>query len=99
MSEDMKRKLTSRKFWLAVAAFLASVGTGLGGVFTDQPAVAAVGGVCCVLSCGIYAACEAYVDGKSLSSDQSTTVFNVSGHASQDTVGLLFDEGGGHEQE
>lgn len=56
-------KLKSRKFWIAVAAFLASIGAGLAGV--ADPTVCTV---CCVLSAAIYAACEAYVDGQSAAS-------------------------------
>ena len=58
-------KLTSRKFWISVAAFLASIGTSIAGLAIADPTIASVGIVCTILSGGIYAACEAYVDGQS----------------------------------
>ncbi len=61
----MIQKLASRKFWLAVAAFLASFAAGVTGI--ADPTVCAV---CMALSAGIYAACEAYVDGQSAKSTQ-----------------------------
>lgn len=61
----MIQKLASRKFWLAVAAFLASFAAGVAGI--ADPTVCAV---CMALSAGIYAACEAYVDGQSAKSTQ-----------------------------
>ncbi len=61
----MIQKLASRKFWLAVAAFLASFAAGVTGI--ADPTVCAV---CMALSVGIYAACEAYVDGQSVKSTQ-----------------------------
>lgn len=60
--EDIIRKLTSRKFWLAVAATLASIGTGIAGYATDNETLQTVGAVCTVASAAIYAAAEAYVD-------------------------------------
>ncbi len=56
------RKLTSRKFWISVAAFLGSIGTSIAGIATQHEVIATVGIVCAVLSAAIYAACEAYVD-------------------------------------
>lgn len=58
----MSSKLTSRKFWVSVAAFLGSVAAGISGIVTDKQAVTVVSIVCAVLSAAIYAACEAYVD-------------------------------------
>lgn len=60
--EDIVRKLTSRKFWLALAAGLASIGTSIAGLATGDNTVATVGIVCTVASAAIYAAAEAYVD-------------------------------------
>lgn len=60
--EDIIRKLTSRKFWIAVAAFLASVGASVAGIQTENTTIATVGIVCSVASAAIYAAAEAYVD-------------------------------------
>lgn len=60
--EDIVRKLTSRKFWLALAAGLASIGTSIAGLQSGNETVATVGIVCTVASAAIYAAAEAYVD-------------------------------------
>ena len=59
-------KLTSRKFWICVAAFLASVATSISGLVTDNQTVLIIGTVCGILSAAIYAACEAYVDAKAV---------------------------------
>lgn len=59
-------KLTSRKFWICVAAFLASVATSISGLVTENQTVAIIGTVCGIVSAAIYAACEAYVDGKAV---------------------------------
>lgn len=56
-------KLKSRKFWMAVAAFLASIGTTIAGLQTDSKSIAIAGIICTMLSSGIYAAAEAYADG------------------------------------
>ena len=66
-------KLGSRKFWMAVAAFLASIGTSIGAFATSNDTIAAVGIVCAMLSAAIYAAAEAYVDGRSLQSNANIT--------------------------
>lgn len=55
-------KLTSRKFWMCVAAALASLGAGIGGIVAGNQALAIVGSVCTVVSAAIYAFCEAWVD-------------------------------------
>lgn len=57
---------TSRKFILCCAAFLGSLGTSIAALHTDNEKVAAFGIVCAVLSAAIYAAVEAYVDGKAV---------------------------------
>lgn len=62
MGDTMKQKLTSRKFWLATAAFLGSLGASISGLVTNKTAVAVFGIVCSMLSAAIYAATEAYVD-------------------------------------
>lgn len=59
-------KLKSRKFWISVAAFLASVATSIAGLATDNTTVAIVGTVCGILSAAIYAAAEAYIDAKAV---------------------------------
>ena len=62
----MSAKLTSRKFWICVAAFLASVATSISGLVTDNQTVLIIGTVCGILSAAIYAFCEAWVDGKAV---------------------------------
>lgn len=66
---DWKRKLSSRKFWLAVAAALASIGASVAGITGGNETVATVGIICTVASAAIYAGCEAYVDGKAVADD------------------------------
>ena len=58
----MKTKLTSRKFWISVAAFLGSIAASIAGIVTEEKWITIVGVVCGVLSAAIYAAAEAYVD-------------------------------------
>ena len=58
----MKNKLTSRKFWISVASFLASVGTAIGGMVTDNEILAVVGVVCGALATAIYTIVEGVVD-------------------------------------
>lgn len=62
----MKEKLTSRKFWICVAAFLASIATSIAGLCTSNQVVTIVGTVAGILSAAIYAFCEAWVDGKAV---------------------------------
>jgi len=59
-------KLTSRKFWVCVAAMLASIATSVAGITTDNQTVLVIGTVCGVASAAIYAFCEAWVDGKAV---------------------------------
>lgn len=58
----MKEKLTSRKFWLATAAFLGSMGTSIAGMSCGNDKVTMIGLICSMLSAAIYSAAEAYVD-------------------------------------
>lgn len=60
----LKFKLSSRKFWLAIAAFLGSIGTSIYGMNTNNEIVQIVGIICAVVSTAVYSACEAYVDGE-----------------------------------
>lgn len=60
---DIIRKLTSRKFWLAVAAMLASIATSIAGITSADDTITTIGVICSVASAAIYAAAEAYVDG------------------------------------
>lgn len=63
---SIKDKLTSRKFWICVAAFLGSVAASISGIVTDNKWVATIGITAGVLSAAIYAFCEAWVDGKAV---------------------------------
>lgn len=62
----MMNKLTSRKFWICVAAMLASIATSIAGLQTGNTTIAALGTVCGIISAAIYAFCEAWVDGKAV---------------------------------
>ena len=62
----MREKLTSRKFWICVAAFLGSIATSISGIVTDNQAVIITGTVCGILSAAIYAFCEAAIDAKAV---------------------------------
>lgn len=68
----MNSKLTSRKFWLAAGAFLISVGTGITGLATGNDTMSIAGGLMAVVGSGIYAACEAYVDGRAVSANTTS---------------------------
>ena len=63
-------KLKSRKFWLAVSAMLASLGTGISGSVAGNQTLAIVGSILTVISASIYAFCEAYVDAKAVNKDE-----------------------------
>ena len=58
----MRNELTSRKFWICVAAALGSLGTGITGLIQGNQNLALVGGICTVVSAAIYAFCEAWTD-------------------------------------
>lgn len=62
----MREKLTSRKFWLCVSAFLGSIATSISGLVTDNQYVITIGVVAGILSVAIYSFCEAWVDGKAV---------------------------------
>ena len=89
-------KISSRKFWMAVAAFLASIGTSIGALATNNDVVATAGIICAVLSAAIYAAVEAWVDTARLNSNSSVTTTtmtkNISATSSnaKDTVEKLL---------
>ena len=59
-------KLKSRKFWMCVAAMLASIATSIAGITTENQTILAIGTVCGVLSAAIYAFCEAAIDYKAV---------------------------------
>lgn len=75
---DFASKLTSRKFWVALAAALTSIGTAIGGLATSNETVAVAGVVCLIVSQAIYSFCEAYVDGASISANATTTTITAS---------------------
>ena len=62
----MSNKLTSRKFWICVAAFLASIAVSISGITTSNETITIIGTVCGILSAAIYAFCEAAVDCKAV---------------------------------
>ena len=63
----MRNKLTSRKFWICVAAMLGSIATSISGISTGNSTVIAIGTICGIISAAIYAFCEAWVDSKAVS--------------------------------
>lgn len=73
-------KLTSRKFWICVAAMLASIATSISGIATSNQTVIVIGTVCGIASAAIYAFCEAWVDSKAVNAD------------TQDAIVRLLDE-------
>lgn len=70
---DIKRKITSRKFWLCVAAFLASIGTSIAGIQTSDTIITTIGTVCAIISAAIYAAAEASVDKAAIAKEAKAT--------------------------
>lgn len=63
-----RKKFTSRKFLISMAAGLASIGTSIAGLATANERIATLGIICTIASSAIYAMAEAYVDGKSVGS-------------------------------
>lgn len=62
-------KFTSRKFWICVAAFLASISTSISGLVYNNETIVIIGTICSVLSAAIYAALEAALDYKSINKE------------------------------
>ena len=58
----MRNKLKSRKFWMAVASFLGSIGVSITGLMSANEKVVMVGTICMILSTAIYQTCESIVD-------------------------------------
>ena len=87
----MSSKLTSRKFWISVAAFLASIATSISGLATSDHVVLVVGVVCGVLSAAIYAAAEAYVDSAHASASTTSKVITTSTDNAEITQAALTD--------
>lgn len=63
-------KLTSRKFWICVAAFLASIAVSIAGLQQSNQTVTIIGTVCGIISAAIYAFCEAWVDSKAVENEK-----------------------------
>lgn len=71
-------KLTSRKFWICVAAMLASIATSIAGIHSNNPTVIAIGTICGIVSAAIYAFCEAWIDAKAVDTrDMAQAMFDV----------------------
>lgn len=70
MKNDIIKKLTSRKFWICVAAFLSSVAASISGIATGNQTIATIGVIAGVLSAAIYAAAEAYVDARAVNAQE-----------------------------
>ena len=81
------QKLMSRKFWICVAAFLASIATSIAGITTDNQTVLIIGTICGILSAAIYAFCEAWVDGKAVNYDALDSLAKI-----MDKIDLEEDE-------
>lgn len=78
-------KLTSRKFWICVAAMLASIATSIAGISTSNQTIIIIGTVCGIASAAIYAFCEAWVDAKAVDSrDVAQAMFDVMMDARED---------------
>ena len=69
----MKEKLTSRKFWICVAAFLASIATSIAGLCSSNQTIVIIGTTAGILSAAIYAFCEAWVDAKAVEKDEEAS--------------------------
>ena len=67
----MREKLTSRKFWVCVAAMLASIATSISGLHSGNETIVTIGVVCGVISAAIYAFCEAWIDAAAVKGDNS----------------------------
>lgn len=84
--QTLLAKLSSRKFWIAVAAFLGSIGGSIASVANGSEILAAVGMVCAMVSAAIYVAAEAYVDAANVSSKVTTITASTT---SKDVVAAL----------
>lgn len=85
-------KLTSRKFWISIAAFLGSIGASIAGLAIAEPTVAAVGIVCGILSAAIYAAAEAYVDAAALNANTTSKVITATSNSNSVVQTVLNSE-------
>lgn len=67
----MRSKLTSRKFWISVAAFLGSIAVSVSGIATGEKWLTITGTICGTFSAAIYAAVEASTDKAAIQSEES----------------------------
>ena len=79
-------KFMSRKFWISVAAFLASIGTSIAGLAVAEPAVATAGIVCTMLSAAIYAASEAYIDSAAAAANTTATNKTITATSNSNSI-------------
>lgn len=84
--QTLLSKLSSRKLWISIAAFLGSIGGSVTGYATGNETLATVGVVCTMLSAAIYVAAEAYVDAANVSSRVTTITASTT---SKDVVEAL----------
>lgn len=84
----MRTKLTSRKFWICVAAFLASIAVSISGLHSNNEVIATIGIVCGIISAGIYAACEAMVDSAAVRRDLTDVMVKALNSCSSRPAGL-----------
>lgn len=78
---NLINKFTSRKFWLAVAAFIAAFVGMASGALEPKWSVLLM-----ALSAGIYAACEAYVDGQAAKSTQTINTTSITATSASQKV-------------
>ena len=84
--QTLLAKLSSRKLWISIAAFLGSIGGSITGIATGNDTLTTVGMVCTMLSAAIYVAAEAYVDAANVSSKVTTITASTT---SKDVVAAL----------
>lgn len=84
---DILNRLTSRKFWISIAAFLGSIGGSVTGIAIGNEMLTTVGMICTALSAAIYVAAEAYVDAASASS--KVTTVSVSSNSKEAVASVL----------
>ena len=83
---NWKQKLTSRVFWLCIAAFLASVSSGIAAIGNGNDTIGTVGIVCGVVAAGIYAAAEKATDIARIKSDTKLTTMTQNVTATSDDM-------------
>lgn len=66
---SIKDKLTSRKFWMCLAAVFASIATGIAGYSSDSKELAIAGLVCGTVATCIYNVCEAMIDAEAVNKE------------------------------